>query len=234
VKVLHRRIYYSIVLFAVGVLISVPVATGQSLYLTPGENAISLSTFFSTNQRMSGLHGVSSFSINGLIDLGIGVGHSSISEKVLDYDVSAYNIQPYLLFCVYKSNGEDFPVSLALGLSHDHYDYLNPVLDVQKPISFVGNFYSFDVLGYGNVYLSETSYLQPMVSFGYLNGNSEMVNKVGKVFSTQYYSTVIGTAVDFVLHPGDDFLYHIRPSMTFSRETPTFALTAGIVIISVE
>jgi hypothetical protein len=229
-----KKVSYISVLFFLVKVLPVSPASAQSLYLSPGQNAISLSTSFSTNNRMSGFRGLSSFSMNGLIDVGLGVGHWNIAEKVLTYDVSAFDIQPYLIFCIYKSKGEGFPVSLATSLTYNHYDYLNPVLDAQKTTSFVGNYYSFDVMGYGTIFLSENTFLQPMVSLGYLSGNSELVDKAGKVFSIQYYSSVIGTAVDVVIQPAEEYLYHIRPSLTLSRETPTLALAIGVVFLSVE
>lgn len=234
VKIYFRSHHRTIVLVVL-TLLSVPfVSSAQSLYLSPGQNAVSLSTFFSTNQRMSGFHGVSGFSINGFIDLGIGVGHSSVAEKVFDYDVSAFNIQPYFLFCIYKSQKDEFPISFAVEVAYDHYDYLNPVLDVQKTISFAGNFYTFDVMGYEKISLSERVSLQPMVSIGYVSGNSELINKIGRVFSTQYYSSRVEVSVDGIVQHVEEYLYHIKPSVTLSRETPTYALTVGIVIMSVD
>jgi len=202
----------------------------QSELLNKGENGLFLFSNYATGADASGLSGGVSFSYIGIIDFGIGYGHSWLNEQLEYFKLNWNTIQFALNLIIFRyPTADTTKFGLGLGLSYAHQTYHLSHLYILDMISedFNGNLVLPSIGAYINTNLSSKLDLQYLISLGYLAGDTE-TGYVNVPDGSLAFS--IGTNLVYETSPA--LMLFLSPSISIAGDNLTFGVNLGISFIT--
>ncbi len=134
-------------------------------------------------------------------------------ERNDDWDITVFDLKPYLSHMILKQNEDDMPISFALGAA---YQYSFSPDDKDTKV----HTYAFDGSIYHRLYLSENVSIIPSGMVGW-----------GKTFVKETgYDSESSSAVTYGVQASALFRnFHITPNVQFSRGNTIFNVLIGAI-----
>jgi hypothetical protein len=201
----------------------------QGDYLERGQSGIGLGSQYSSSKNYSAIDGSASYSILGIVDLGVSVGRAYFSKKLASKDISANDIVPGIEIYAIKQNN-NIPLSFSFFASYDYHEYVSDALS-QRGLRMNWNGYSIGPSIYNNIEASETIKIQPSIGVVYSSGKSELKDDYGHSESNKSKDTYYRLGVSLFSQFETTNIFVLNSVLYFHKYYATFGIGVGIIII---
>jgi hypothetical protein len=202
----------------------------QGSVLKRGQYGLGLSGAYATNSGASGFSGTADVGLGGVFDLTFAAGRAKYDPDASEFaDLKTTSFGPEFRAHVIKQNSSRSPISLAVSIGYTRDNFSSPDLDANDLRMWANTFYVGGTV-YRDVRLSRRAYLQPYAGITYVN-TSFKVSEAGLTLSNEDNMAALSLGLPLVYSFSEKTLFILQPGLTFDKDTTTFAVSAGLVIV---
>jgi hypothetical protein len=216
------------VFFALFVL-SAMFAFPQGSFLKPGQHGLGVSGALSTNSNVSGVSGTFTYTLAGIFDFSVSLGHAAYGASSAVTDLKANSFVPEIRAYVLKQNSGRSPVTLSVSFGWARNNYSSPDL-VEGGLDMWDKSLILGAAVHRDVPLSKKAYIQPFIGVTHASTTLKVKDTTTLLtLTTTATVAALNLGVPLVYGLSDKAILFVQPGVSFDKNATTFSISAGLV-----
>ena len=202
---------------------------GEEDILKGGDNGIEFGFGLTSNSNTNSFGGAVSYSISGLVDIGVSLQRHQLDEL----ELFATTIDPSITFYAIKQKPEIYPLSISLNFAYQRHIYSGYRL-VWLDLDMHGNYFLFGVNLSSNINSTSSIYFQPFGLFSYITGTTKLIDSFGNSESEDNSFISFGFGISILFKTSSKSIFRVRPGISISEDTTTFSIVYSAIFPTVK